>query len=201
MAGSSPFDMLNQFHLTLGQFRHTYTRLEIALAITVRQLSGVSTPIAKALFSGLGAGAATEKIRRLLIATSASDAVKKEFNDVFSHLGHITSARNTILHYGIQFKDEGLLTSNSMSALTEKQLKNIPLSIAILRQMNTDCQTIEKHLWRHMARKKGVDPQTIEEMWSGLDDAPWLYKPPASQCGQIHTKSRKRQRPLRSSRG
>ena len=201
----SPFDMLNsyaQFNLTLGEFLSAYTRLEIALAITVRKLAGVSTPIAKALFSGLRADAATKCISQLLIAQDATQEVRQKFTDVFAHLGQITLARNTVLHYGTDFKDDAFLATNSMSALTEGHLKAIPLSVRTLRNMATDCQTIEAHLWRLLTRQKRVGEEIIEQVWGGLDSAPWLYKPPlqSSEERPNRSKSPKQQPQLRPSK-
>lgn len=171
-------DMID-YWLSLGMFVHQFAQVETTLWLTLSKFSRVSFPTAKAIFHGVRSDGARQYINRILEVTNASQPVKDDFQFIFTQLGHITDARNSILHYGTVFKSgegDDFLSTNAMLALTTRQPKAFLVSPLILKQMAADLKKINAHLLSHLLTG-APDPQRQMLLGNQLQRA-WQYKPP-----------------------
>src|SRR5436309_9296797 len=118
------FDHTERYYLALGQFIDKFAQVEKMLALTLWIRSKVTPDVARAVFSGVRADGATGYITRVLTVTNADQATKDEYQSIFTQIGLINAARNSIVHYGTEFNDTGeYVTSNRFVALTIDRLK------------------------------------------------------------------------------
>jgi hypothetical protein len=170
-------DATMQYFTALGYFVDKFAQTEKLLAICLWNLSGTSIEKAKALFSGVRTDAATGYITRILTATNAPQNAKDEYQYLFSHLGHITKLRNSIMHYGTEFNDtEQYKTSNRFVALTPERIEERPVSAEILWAVGHDLDRINWRLAAEMSRDEPIP----REFFTGVPawNAPWRYTPP-----------------------
>jgi hypothetical protein len=179
------------YWLALGIFVHQFAQIETTLWLMLSKLAGVNWPTARAVFHGVRSDGARQYINRLL-EINADQPTKDDFQFIFTQLGHITDARNSILHYGTAFGDgDEFLSTNNFFALTEERLKSFPVSQKILNQMTTDLKTIGKYLQYYLFRDApGRSPTRNQDR---PPRAAWQYKPPrqASPGGKTRNKAPK----------
>ena len=169
----------------LGHFVENYAEIEQAISGALWSYAKVSPQIARALFSGTRADAASKYINRILDATKAKKEIKDEFNHLFSQLGHITEARNLIIHHETIWSRRGWLVSNRRIALDRKRTKERPVSVEILNQMSQDLEKISLHLMLLVFRKERVGNTHIKLLKNVFAEelaSAWLYKPPQQQA-------------------
>jgi hypothetical protein len=202
----------DQYIEALGNFVHAFARIEGILALALRVFSGVTGPIARAIFHGVRVDAAVNYIRRILEVTNAPADVKADFELAFTHLGDITRARNDILHYGVGLgtiwrSDDTIIESSPMIvtnkdfALTEDRIRETPVSAEILEQMMEDLDVIRAILFGHILLASGRKDDAKRFLGPARKHA-WRYKPPrqSSHHGPRPPKPRKPRRPRRPSR-
>jgi hypothetical protein len=184
----------------LGRFVETYAELEQSISGALWSFSKASPQIAKALFSGTRADAASKYINRILDSTKAKKEIKAEFNYLFSQLGHITDIRNLIIHHETVSSPRGWKISNRRIALDRKRLKERPISATILGQMSDDLEKIIAHLTLLVFRKEKsgrIQIEFVKNAYAKELASAWLYKPPSQQPPQRKRSQKrpKRQRP------
>jgi hypothetical protein len=148
----------------------------------------VNLATARAVFHGVRSDQARKYISRLFEAINAEQSTIDDFQFVFTQLGHITDARNSILHYGSMPVDgPNFLSTNSLFALTEDRLRTFPVSREILNQMTGDLGTIttfmRNYLLRTASREFLADAARAQISNSqAVRATAWQYKPPSQKA-------------------
>ncbi len=194
------------YYEALGQFVHTFSQVETAVARTLWTYAGTRPPVAKIIFAGTRVDGGCGYIKQLAAATTASKELKDDLEDVLQQLGIINGARNNILHYGAQSVAEGnAIVSDEFRAKGEPTV--FPISPELLKAMTVDLRQIMTHLnYRHLGRR----PPKSEYGRKVLDDilrSPWQYKHPGQTKSQTkreqsrpdHRRGSKQPRQRRSS--
>jgi hypothetical protein len=204
-------DNTDHYFLALGRFIDKFAQAEKELLWVMRILCGVTDDLARAVFSGTRTDAATKYIIRILtikpLNPTIDQAIKRDAQYIFTQLGHINAARNSIVHYGTEFNEsENYITTNRTAALTADRIRETPISTKIIEDMIFDLEKITWHLRRIAFQYISEIPDFLPPAWEGSATflrAPWRYKPPpqSSQGGKRLAKSPKRQRLPRSSPG
>ena len=81
----------------LGRFVDLFASTEVLLQLTLWNMSRVPNQIAKAVFSGVKADLAMQNIKRIFEATDAPAEKRKRYQEIFTHVGWISDARNLLL--------------------------------------------------------------------------------------------------------
>jgi hypothetical protein len=174
-------DMID-YWLSLGMFVHQFAQVETTLWLTLTKCAGVSFQTARAIFHGVRSDGARQYINRILEITNTSQPVKDDFQFIFTQLGYITDARNSILHYGTVFKSgdaDEFFSTNAMLALTEGRQKAFPMSPIILKQMTEDLRKINAHLYSYLSEgAPGIPDQLLRMLLGDYLQRAWQYKPP-----------------------
>lgn len=174
-----PTEHMRRYWEALGRFVHEFAQVEKMLFVTIRHLANVSIPIGRAVFSGVRSNVATGLITRALIAIEADEPTRKDFETIFAQLGHITDARNLILHHGTVFNEGAEFeASNSLVALDRSRARKVPVSTEILEAMTADLEKIGDHLMFHEGRD-WMPADSLERITGERRRAAWRYKPPS----------------------
>ncbi len=124
-----PYDFITKvrtdYFKALGKFIHEFSETESVLAAILEKMTEVDILVARALFSGVRAEAATKYIARLQEALKSPTEERNEIQAVFTQLGIITLIRNDIVHYGTDFYGPGpdYATTNKRVALTKSRFR------------------------------------------------------------------------------
>jgi hypothetical protein len=180
---------LRAYYAALGNFADTFSRVEAAIAYSLWHYAGTNRNIASAVFSGVRVKEAMSFIRRIAEVTNLRADLRADLENIFTQLGHITDARNDILHYGATNIAEhrggrGSVT-NALKALTEEKTKSFPISPNILNDMTADLQEIMFHLrTNHTGSPFSPRGALVLAMMDGVLHSPWRYKHPEPQKAQ-----------------
>jgi hypothetical protein len=196
----------NDYFLALGRFIDKFAQVEKELLQLMRIFCRVPENIARAVFSGVRTDAATGYMTRVLtvqlLHPRVDQIIRKDVQYIFTQLGHINAARNSIVHYGTEFNETGYLTSNRAVALTVDRIRETPVSADIIAAMTFDLEKIGWHL-RRLTIWYVAETQlpNLEKDGATFLRASWRYKPPrpASQRDKRPAKPRKRRRRPRPS--
>jgi hypothetical protein len=169
---------VTDYYGSLGRFIQAFAHTEATMHGALREFSGVTNKVARALFSGTRAEAAKQYITRIADATDLDSEVKADLKYVFDQLGVINSTRNDIVHYGTNFGGDQFIVSNEYLAHLPTRVRKIEVSSEILNQMTSDLNKITAHL---IVRITGTsDPGTsgsLRKCLIPILQRPWLYKP------------------------
>jgi hypothetical protein len=165
----------HDYWLALGQFVHEFAVIELFMGLLLMQVSGVKPPIAAAVFSGVRADAARNLINRALDAAK-NEAQKQRLEHVFAQLGHMTEARNDILHCGAFEHHNNEFIVNKIAHIPERE-EIYAVTVDTLEALITDARKVQHHL---MFETSGEASEllTNDARFRGVLAASWLYKPP-----------------------
>jgi hypothetical protein len=196
------------FYRALGEFVHTFARVEMTLAFVLWKTAGLNVTIAQTLLSGVRVDEAISLMRRVLEAKRlAKDSdLYKEIDNVLTQLKIITGVRNQLLHHGIEVLPDltGLITTNKLRAFNERVISSFDISSETLNNLKDDLLSIGIYLgvfWLNTEKtqenKERLD--SIKDALSEIALQPWLYKSPSQggsrQKGRGQQKARPRQPP------
>lgn len=159
----------------LGQFIHEFSGVERELLELARYLAGLQEPVAQAVLSSLRVDDAKNLINRILDARGETD-LKERLQNPLDQLGAISTMRNSIVHWGAEVRDDGLIVSNNYFAPSPDRIREFPVSDVILLQMTADLHQIGLHLFMTIRRDEAT-PDEIKQAERVLQP-PWLYKSP-----------------------
>ena len=95
-------------------------------------------------------------------------------------LGHINTARNLILHYGIEdIATKEAHATDAARALSPESARNIPIPVGVLKDMTDDLMRMLVGLYTYTGQYPAASPQSKEWLFS-----PWQYSPPQQQRGR-----------------
>jgi hypothetical protein len=170
---------------SLGRFVLTFALVEDNLQAALRICAGVTSEVARAIFSGTRVDAACSYIRRIAEAKNWSEDRKKEIDYIFRQTAEITRVRNDILHYGVsRSTDEGYTTSTELVAHMQDRIRKTSVSAEQLDAMSDDCLKIVVHLVVNFILDEATQ-KTVHDLGaaSAVLGRAWRYKP-APQPGR-----------------
>jgi hypothetical protein len=137
-----------EYYMALGRFVSDFSELEGAMQVALWILSDVKSPTAQAIYSGVRAEDACNKITRIGDANRWSKPRKDEWKIIADRLGILRVLRNDILHYGAKWVgiDEWLISNKFFAHLPEKATATI-ISPKILGDATADIEKLLIHLW------------------------------------------------------
>jgi hypothetical protein len=165
----------DNFHRSLGHFLSVFSDMEARMQETLRRFSGVTKPVAAAVFSGTRSQQAAEFIRRIAEASNWSETRQKKWLAISTKLQELTFLRNQIVHYGATWQDiNAWLVTDALVAMPGKATK-IPVSPTILADAIHDLEKLDCHIFafawpRQYAKHKADVDEVLKRAWR--------YKPP-----------------------
>jgi hypothetical protein len=170
------------YYQKLGIFIQAFAQAETAVYEALQAFAGVTSVVARAIFSGTRAEAAKQLITRIADAKNLDKATKEELKNVFDQLGEINSARNHIVHYGTQFEERGFKVSNALVAHLPTRIRTIDVSGDALDHMTADLHKISMHMLVQTIRRSNRPLSDAFQRWlAPILQRPWRYK----QNGQV----------------
>jgi hypothetical protein len=192
----------DEYYLALGKFIVEYSELEQSMQVGLWILTKMANPIAKAIFSGVRADDACNKITRLGQVEKWSKIRNAEWKTISDRLGILRTLRNDILHYGVEWQipDGGWITTNKNFAHIVKKITTTPVSVPILTAATADVRKLSLHLFNFIFDDGSPTRQRV--LAQELQNA-WQYKPSrrAGHAGRSQRNSPKRSPRPRSSPG
>lgn len=165
----------DQYYVTLGRFVSDFSEIEQAMQVALWYICGIKSPIAQAIFSGVRADDAANKISRIGVAQKWPDERKAEWKAISDRVSLLRSLRNDILHYGVNWERENeWVTSNRLFVHTEEKVTNTPVTIPILNAAIKDLHSLSIYLLSFAVQGKVVGPTALDRTLSDT----WQYKPP-----------------------
>jgi hypothetical protein len=194
----------DQYYLALGRFVAEFTEIEGAMQVALWRFSKINSPVAQAVFSGVRADEASNKITRIGDAENWTKARASEWKAIADRLAILRTLRNDILHYGAEWEGENAwIITNRDFVHTPKKIMTTPVSVEILAAATSDLEQLSLHLF-HFLYADEMTPTGLHEFEQTLRRA-WRYTPPP-QAGR-HGTSRgsapgqpRQPRPSRASR-
>lgn len=174
----SPFkETRAEYFAALGEFIHAFAYAEASLQYALWREAGVSSMVARAVFSGVRIDQGKDLINRLIDATGRKRP--PEIAAAFAQLTELTKARNDLVHYGAAFQAGGIEVSNEISAHTPDRLRVRPISKAILEAMTADTRRISAMIGLHSSMRgaKPADRAGFSDDLAFLASQAWQYKP------------------------
>jgi hypothetical protein len=176
----------DKYYEALGRFVAQFSEIEGIMQSALWELSGMKSPLAQALFSGVRTEEASSKIARIGVAQNWSTKRTAEWNAIFTHLGILRQLRNDLLHYGAIWQDDdNWLVTNRNFVHTPSKITNTSISVGILRDATIDLETLWNQIFR-LVHGPNLDPRHKDEDLkeiSGYADRAWRYKSPARVVG------------------
>lgn len=191
----------DDYFIAFGKFIEQFSMAELALFLLLSRYAKVSTPIARAVFSGARTEASVKFIKRIWQVDRTPMKIRNELTKVFTQLSFINDVRNLIVHNGTT---EDYLTgertaSDAIIALLPSKTRSHQITAIKLTMMTKDTQKI----FHHFVSLYGHPKTSLErraKIWPDLLDA-WLYMPPperrqsrkkrrskAHKSGQVQTR-------------
>lgn len=175
----------------LGEFVTHYAVLEDVISIHLNIITGITSELGKSIFSGTRIKSAIDFINRILGASDKADMMSR-LKPYFDHIGHLTAARDLILHYGGKFQHstKTLLVSNARSANTSRSLKSYEITPQDLRNLFHDTQRAINGVIYEVNRDT-LDPSQLETFRIETL-GPWRYRPPQQAAPRQKQKKSRR---------
>lgn len=166
------------YYQDLGAFVQAFAAVEATMHGALRRFCGITSAVARSIFSGTRAEAAKQLITRIMDTKNLDSAMRSELKYVFNQLGVINSARNEIIHHGTQFEGEQFTVSNALLAHLPERIRELEVSPKILEFMTADLNKITLHILVCLMR---LDSSESEHFFRNhlapILQRPWLYKP------------------------
>jgi len=138
----------DEFYLALGQFVSEFSEIEQAMQVALWHLVKVKSPVAQAVFSGVRADDAANKIARIGAAEKWPKARIDEWSAISGQLGVIRSFRNDILHYGVKWERENeWVATNRQFVHSPDRITNAPVTVPILEAAIEDLKSLGLHIF------------------------------------------------------
>ena len=190
-----------EYYEALGRFVVDFTEIEGALQRALWHLSNVKSPVAQAIYSGVRADDACNKITRIGEAENWSDERRAAWKVIADRLGILRTLRNDLLHYGTDWQLDGTwVTTNRQYVHAPRKVTTTPITPAILGEATSDLQKLGLHLF-HFLYHEAMSPEGVKNLEPTLHRA-WRYRPPPRSVrpGKSPDTGQARQRQPRSSR-
>lgn len=165
----------DEYYQALRRFVVEFTEIECAMQMALWHLSKVDLPVAQAVFSGVRADDACNKVARIAEAENWSDSRKAEWQIIADRLGILRTLRNDILHYGVDWQLDGSwIVTNESFIHTSRKVMKTPVTVPILADATSDLQKLGLHLF-HFLFGDAMTPKGARSLELTLRRA-WRYK-------------------------
>ncbi|HEY5064350.1 MAG TPA: hypothetical protein VFC46_13400 [Humisphaera sp.] len=172
--------LTDDYYLALGKFVTEFSEVEKAMQIALWTVSKTEEPVAQAVFSGVRANEACNKITRIGDAENWSQIKKDEWKIITDRLSIFRSLRNDILHYGVEWqRPNEWNTTNRTFAHTAEKVSNTPITIPILQAATDDLHKLGFHLFKFLY-SDDMSPENQATIASFVAHA-WRYTPPLQE--------------------
>jgi hypothetical protein len=181
-----------EYFEALGRFVESYANVEQSISGALWSFSGLKSPIARALLSGVRAEGAGQYLSRIFEVKRVKREIKQEFETINTQLLHITKVRNLLHHHETLHRKNARFVTNKRVALNRKRLRKHPISAKILKRMTDDLDKIAAHFTLLVFRNDRVSSKQLaiaKHVFARELDASWRYKPPPGR--QLKSKRRK----------
>jgi hypothetical protein len=169
-----------EYYQALGRFVTEFTEIECSMQIALWRLSNVKTPVAQAVFSGVRADDACNKISRISEAENWPETRRAEWKVVADRLGILRTLRNDILHYGANWQPDGSwIVTNKDYVHASHKVKNTPVTVTVLADASDDLQRLSLRLFRFLFADE-MSEKGLRNLDQGLRIA-WRYIPPPQE--------------------
>jgi hypothetical protein len=146
------------------------------MQVALWQASRVASPIAQAVFSGIRADEACNKIKRIADAQGWSEQRQADWKEIADHLGILRELRNDLLHYGARWISPNIwLVSNQMFAHIPSKITDTIVTPAILTDATADVEKIGAHLFKSMFDHEMTE--IAKTSLAGALSSAWRYTP------------------------
>jgi hypothetical protein len=167
----------DEYYTALGQFVAAFSEIECAMQVALWNISKIKSPVAQAVFSGVRADDACNKITRISVAENWTEPRLTEWKRISDRLGILRQFRNDLLHYPAEWSSEdNWVITNKDFVHTPEKIKNTPVTAKTLDAAMQDthklCLLLFVFLFSETSPKiRGIliDPEQEDT---------WLYKPP-----------------------
>jgi|SRR5882757_1007061 len=166
-----------EFERALGQFVIAFADAELELRRVLIHYSGVTNPVARALFSGVRAKGIVDFLNSIIENTAMPFDRRSDLEHVFEHLHRIIPMRDHLIHHvsdNYSFDVPGnRIVANARTTRIGKA-KGYIVNAKTIRQMTWDLYGIMNSLNMHWSQRT---EQFVP--WSENHDgvrSPWLYK-------------------------
>ena len=170
-----PTEAHKNYWLALGRFIHAYALTERETFTLLLEKAGVSRPMAQALFSGSRVKNTMSLLKR--IADVRGQAVPANVTRAMDQLGHITGARDKIVHHGATIHD-GAFTVTDKHRTIPRQAYEQPFPPETINEMTDDLETIGASFYTWLCGPNGEGFDASGVSWNDRALAPWRYTPP-----------------------
>lgn len=191
----SPRIYTDEYYIALGKFVSEFSEIEQAMQIALWIISRVNSPVAQAVFSGVRADDAANKISRIGVAEKWDEQRTAEWKAISDRLGILRTFRNNILHYGVKWERENeWVMTNRQFVHTPEKITNTPVTVPLLEAATEDIQSLSFALFDFVFGSGGKR-MGLSAVDRTLGDA-WQYKssPQAARPGKTRDKSQKPKR-------
>lgn len=174
------------YYRALGEFVAEFTEIEAAMQAALWHLTKVSNATARAVFSGLRADDACNKITRIGDVENWNEAKRADWQMISSHLGILRTLRNDILHYGAEWQAENeWIVTNRDYVHREDKVKNTPITVELLAHATSDLRKLSMHLFFFLFGEAIPEEGRLRRTrWLEVLQRAWLYTPPQPEGRQ-----------------
>jgi hypothetical protein len=166
-----------EYYEALGRFVVEFTEVEGTLQRALWHISNVKSPVAQAIFSGVRADDASNKITRIGEAENWSEERRAAWKVIADRLGILRTLRNDLLHYGADLKLDGTwVVTNQRYVHAPRKITRTPVTPAILGEATSDLQKLGIHLF-HFLYHEAMSSDAARNLEQTLQHA-WRYTPP-----------------------
>jgi hypothetical protein len=185
----SPRIYTDEYYIALGKFVSEFSEIEQAMQIALWIISKVNSPVAQAVFSGVRADDAANKITRIGVAEKWDEQRKTEWKAISDRLGILRTLRNNILHYGVKWERENeWVITNRQFVHTPDNVTNTPVTVSILEAATDDIQSLSFCLFDFVFGSGGKR-MGLSAVDRTLGNA-WRYKPSRQAVHQDRTRDK-----------
>jgi hypothetical protein len=168
------------FQKALGRFIVAFADAEAELYRVLVNYSGVSDPVARALFSGTRARSMIDFIRSIAHNTAMSADRRDDLEHVFVQLTAINAMRDHLVHYSsdsYSFNDPKRRIVANTRASRYGNAKGYEVGADTIDAMTWDLYGIANHLNMHWGNREGAF-QPWRENPEDQSPTSWAYSPP-----------------------
>jgi hypothetical protein len=141
--GFSPRIFSDRYYRALGKFIAEFAEIEGLMLSALWHLTKVSTPVGQAVFSGVRADDACNKVKRIGDAENWPQSKKAEWKTILDHLKILGALRNDLVHYGVYWSSiDTWYSTNKRIAHTPEKVTTRQISPIILRNATNDLRKL-----------------------------------------------------------
>jgi hypothetical protein len=196
----SPRIFTDEYYRALGQFVSRFSEIEGAMQVVLWHFANVRTSVGRAVFSGVRADDACNKITRISDADNWPEGKKAQLKIISDRLGILRTFRNDILHYGGRWESvDTWVVTNELYAHVPSKIKNTPVTTKILEYAASDLEKLGAHIF-YLIYGDQLKEENRQFFNEALERA-WLYTPPqqAVRMDDISIGAPQQSRPHRAS--